>query len=62
MKSCLEKCKKCNHYYSRMIGAEGMGYNPFPSCYLLEDTGKHPNVLTQECFEKRKKVTFSGAK
>lgn len=49
------KCYKCLHYYSRMIGPNGHGYNPFPSCYLYEDTGRHPNVWTQECFEPRQK-------
>ena len=50
------KCQKCRHFYRRMIGANGEGYNPSPCCWLYEDTGRRPNVLTQECFEKRKKL------
>lgn len=53
MKDCLIKCKKCKHYYAIMIGPGGAGYNPYPCCQLYTDTGKHPNMLTQECFEKR---------
>lgn len=48
------KCKKCKHYY-RMMTTEGGGYNPAPCCHLLEDKNKRPNILTQECFEPRKK-------
>lgn len=33
------RCKECAHYYRKMIGDEGKGYNPFPACYLYEDTG-----------------------
>jgi len=44
------KCYKCLHYYRIM--ATGAGYNPYPCCHLYEDTGRRPNVLTQECFEK----------
>lgn len=33
----------------------GQGYNPAPYCHLYEDIGKRPNILTQECFEKRQK-------
>ena len=47
------KCKKCKHYYRTMTS--GQGYNPAPYCHLFEDTGKRPNVLTQECFAKRQK-------
>lgn len=50
------KCKQCAHYYVRMTGANGGGYNPAPTCYLFEDTGRRPNILTQECFEKRSRV------
>ena len=46
------KCYKCKHYYRVM--AKSTGYNPAPSCQLREDTGKRPNVLTQECFERKK--------
>ena len=49
------KCYKCLHYYVRMVGNGGYGYNPNPSCWLFEDTGRRPNVLTQECFEPMKK-------
>ena len=56
------KCKKCFHYYVRPIGPNGIGYNPAPSCYLYEDTGRRPNILTQECFEPRKKTGVSISK
>ena len=46
------KCRKCEHFYRVM--ATGGGYNPAPSCQCFEDTGKRPNILTQECFSKRK--------
>jgi hypothetical protein len=46
------KCKSCIHYYRTM--ATGAGYNPAPYCHLWEDTGRTPNILTQECYEKRK--------
>lgn len=49
------KCKKCRHYYVRMVGPGGVGYNPAPCCWCYEDTGKWPNILTQECFEKMPK-------
>lgn len=49
------KCKKCRHFYVRMVGAHGMGFNPSPSCWLFEDTGKRPNVLTKECYEQKEK-------
>ena len=49
------RCKECAHFYKRMVGESGNGYNPFPTCYLYEDTGRRPNILTQECFEKRKR-------
>lgn len=48
------KCAKCAHFYRTMVGNFGAGYNPAPSCYCYEDTGKSPKVLTQECFEPRK--------
>lgn len=47
------KCKKCAHFYRVMV--TGSGYNPYPSCQCFEDTGNRPNILTQECFEPRKK-------
>lgn len=47
------KCKKCKYYYRTM--ATGQGYNPAPYCHCFEDTGKQPKILTQECFEKRRK-------
>ena len=46
------KCYKCLHYYRIMAAASG--YNPAPCCHLFEDKGERPNILTQECFEKRK--------
>ncbi len=49
------KCPKCRHFYRRMVDQNGHGYNPFPCCRLFEDTGRRPNVLTQECFEKKRK-------
>ena len=52
------KCYKCVHYYRIM--AKQSGYNPYPSCQYYEDTGKRPNVLTQECFEKRKRGNLNG--
>ena len=48
------KCYKCAHYYTIM--ATTSGYNPFPSCQYWEDTGKRPNILTQECFTPRKRI------
>lgn len=48
------KCKKCRYFY-RMMAAGG-GYNPFPCCHILEDAGKHPKPLTQECFEERENL------
>lgn len=50
------KCKKCRHYYVRMAGANGTGFNPAPSCWLYEDTGRRPTILTQECFESKRKT------
>lgn len=50
------KCKKCRYYYVRMVGTNGTGFNPAPSCWRFEDTGKRPNVLTQECYEPKKKI------
>lgn len=47
------KCKKCRHFYTVMVTKEG--YNPYPRCHLLEDEGKHPEPLTQACFEPRRK-------
>ncbi len=49
------KCKKCSHYYRTMTS--NFGYNPAPYCHYFEDTGKRANILTQECFEKRKPKT-----
>ena len=37
-----------------MVGAGG--YNPSPYCHILEDAGKHPKPLTQECFEERENL------
>lgn len=51
------KCSKCAHFYSTMVGENGVGYNPFPFCHCYEDTGKRPRILTQECFEPRRKRT-----
>ncbi len=45
------KCKKCRHFYPVMVSEEGHGYNPFPCCQLWRDTGRHPETLTQKCFE-----------
>ncbi len=50
------KCYKCAHWYVKMTDLGGHGYNPYPCCQLYEDTGNWPNILTQECFKKRKKV------
>jgi len=36
-----------------MVGTGGTGYNPYPSCWITEDTGRKRNVLTNECFEPR---------
>ena len=47
------KCKKCRHFYMVMVTKKG--YNPYPCCRLLEDEGKHPEPLTQACFEPRRK-------
>lgn len=49
------KCKKCRHYYVRIVGTNGTGFNPSPSCWLYEDTGRRPNVLTQECYEPKRR-------
>ncbi len=49
------KCRKCAHFYRTMVGADGAGYNPAAYCHCYEDTGKPANILTQECFEPRKK-------
>lgn len=56
------KCQKCRHYYRRMAGPGGKGYNPFPSCWMFEDTGRRPDVLTQECFEPKRKVKARNVK
>lgn len=48
------KCKRCLHWY-RVMARPGEGYNPYPCCHCYEDTGKRPNVLTQECYQARKK-------
>ena len=47
------KCKKCRHFYTVMVTKEG--YNPVPCCRLREDEGKHPEPLTQACFEPRRR-------
>lgn len=47
------KCKRCIHYYRTMVTEHG--YNPAPYCHCWEDTGKSPSILTQECFESRKR-------
>lgn len=47
-------CRRCKHFY-RVMATES-GYNPFPSCQRYADTGKHPNIITRECFEKRRKT------
>lgn len=57
------KCRKCRHYYEKMVGANGKGYNPYPCYQLYDDAGRHPNVLTQDCYEprqSRKKVKQNG--
>lgn len=56
------KCPKCRHFYRRMVDQSGHGYNPFPCCWFFEDTGRQPNVLTQECFEMKRKVEVRNAK
>lgn len=56
------KCQKCRHFYRRMVGADGKGYNPYPCCWLFEDTGKRPNVLSQECFEPKRTVKRKNVK
>lgn len=47
------KYQTCAHFHIRTPSDEGTGYNPFPSCYLPEDTDRRPDVLTQACFELR---------
>lgn len=49
------KCRKCAHFYRTMVGANGAGYNPAPYCHCYEDTGKPANILTQECFQAKRK-------
>lgn len=56
------KCQKCRHFYRRTVGSDGKGYNPYPCCWLFEDTGKRTNVLSQECFEPKRKVKRKNAK
>ena len=56
------KCKKCVHYYVKMVGADGVGYNPGPSCYLFEDKGEWPKILTQECYEPKKGNRYEQGK
>ena len=53
---------KCRHFYRRMVDQSGHGYKPFPCCWLFEDTGRRPNALNQECFEKKRKVEVRNAK
>lgn len=48
------KCKKCRYFYRVMVTKEG--YNPYPCCHILEDTGERPKPLTQECFKPRQKA------
>jgi len=48
------KCKKCRYFYRVMVTKEG--YNPYPCCHILEDTGERPKPLTQECFKPRRKA------
>ena len=50
------KCKKCLHFYRIMTVENGCGYNPSPCCHLYEDVGKRPNILTQECFEAKRRL------
>ena len=51
----LKKCRRCRFYCVRMTGEKGNGFNPFPSCYYYEITGKRPNILEPErCFQPRK--------
>ena len=47
------KCKKCRYFYRVMVTKEG--YNPYPCCHILEDTGERPKPLTQECFKPQRK-------
>ena len=47
-------CGMCLHYY-RIIATQ-RGYNPYPCCHLIEDTGESPHPLTRECFTKRKLI------
>lgn len=56
------KCGKCRHYYRKMVGANGQGYNPAPCCWCYEDTGRRPTILTQECFEPRPRVPKPSTK
>lgn len=58
--SIAARCRKCAHYYRRMVGAEGAGYNPAPACYLYEDTGERPRILTGECYKPRRTRLLSG--
>ena len=48
------KCKKCRYFYRVMVTKEG--YNPYPCCHILEDTGERPKPLTQECFKPRRRT------
>ena len=47
------KCKQCSHFYTPMVTKDG--YTPLPSSRLREDEGKHPEPLTQACFEPRRR-------
>lgn len=53
------KCFRCRYYYRTMVNRSG--YNPSPFCHYFEDTGERPNVLTQECFQSRKKHNITAA-
>ena len=54
------KCKKCCHYY-RTMAAES-GYNPYPCCHLYEGTGRRADIITQSCFERRKRRMKNDSK
>lgn len=45
--------EKCRYFYRVMVTKEG--YNPYPCCHIMEDTGERPKPLTQECFKPRRK-------
>lgn len=39
-------CRMCLHYY-RIIATQ-QGYNPYPCCHLIEDTGESPHPLASK--------------